>query len=95
MALLKPQSQLHTPGAIQAHGVLIALDGFGVVTHLSANAAKLLGDEAPSLGHALPEPFGLNGASLAAAGSGDSALADHHRVALNGRQFDCFDCHET
>ena len=56
--LLKPQPQLHTPGAIQAHGVLIALDGRGVVTHLSVNAANLLGDEAPSLGHALPEPFG-------------------------------------
>ena len=89
--LLKPQPQLHTPGAIQAHGVLIALDGRGVVTHLSVNAANLLGDEAPSLGHALPEPFGLSGASLAAEADGgeDSALADHHRVALNGRQFDC------
>ncbi len=43
---------IHIPGRIQSHGVLVAFSVDGTVTHVSTNAAELLGDEAPALGQA-------------------------------------------
>jgi len=51
---------IHTPGAIQSHGVLLAFDATGVLRQASANAAALLAPcTLPALGAALqPEHFG-------------------------------------
>ncbi|MGE0330746.1 MAG: GAF domain-containing protein [Ramlibacter sp.] len=46
---------IHIPGRIQSHGVLVAFDTRGVVTHLSVNAQALLGAAAPRMGQALAE----------------------------------------
>lgn len=44
------QEPIHIPGAVQPHGVLVALDGAQLaITHVSANAAELIGATAESL----------------------------------------------
>ncbi len=46
---------IHIPGRIQSHGVLVAFDAALRVSHVSANAAALLGALAPALGQHLDE----------------------------------------
>lgn len=46
---------IHIPGRIQSHGILLALGPDRRVSHLSANAAQMLGADAPVLGQPLAE----------------------------------------
>lgn len=79
---------------IQSHGVLAALDEHGLVTHLSANAADLLGAAAPTLGERLTLTHlpgqaqlltSLNASPSAASGA---PTPGHAQVVINGRSFD-------
>ena len=87
---------IHIPGLVQAHGALVAFDAEGRVTHLSANAAQLLGDTVPAIGEALqPSHFEAEPkvhellAEVLGVGTpgaeGDTGNAD---IALAGRSFD-------
>lgn len=87
---------IHIPGLVQSHGALIAFDPQGTVTHVSDNAAELLGPSIPAVGQTLkPTHFeshpalhamldDANGLD-AQSGEGDAASAD---IALNGSMFD-------
>jgi chemotaxis family two-component system sensor kinase Cph1 len=75
------QEPIHTPGFIQPHGALIALDGQGVMTHRSSNAPDLL-PGLPPLGQLLP--YALWSADGALQRVIDRVLqdaADEHEVA--------------
>ena len=58
---------IHIPGAVQPHGVLLAVDDDGVITTVSANSADLLGPEPDEvLGRSLGDVLGEEVAYLAA-----------------------------
>lgn len=69
---------IHTPGAIQSHGVLLAFDGAGVLRQASVNAAALLAPcTLPALGAALePGHFGADAALHSLLAESLAALAD-------------------
>lgn len=56
---------IRTPGLIQPHGMMLALNEAGLVTHVSANVATYLGHDARSfLGRPLSDGLGAQAAAL-------------------------------
>lgn len=88
---------IHTPGAIQSHGVLLAFDAAGVLRQASANAAALLDPcMLPALGAALePEHLGADPAlhtllaeSLAALAEPDAPMPLAQELRIGRELFD-------
>jgi chemotaxis family two-component system sensor kinase Cph1 len=82
---------IHLPGAIQPHGVLVAVrePDLGIV-QVSANAREMLGVDAVAHGRSLGELVGRapSEAVLRALGSDDLTLANPLRLDVCGRSFD-------
>lgn len=85
---------IHIPGLVQSHGALIAFDGNGIVSHVSANARELMGADAPALGSGVyASSFAghpgveatLHAAADGRAGEGEYGSSE---LRLNGRDFD-------
>ena len=89
------QEPIHIPGFIQPHGILIALDAYGVMTHCSRNAVDIL-PGLGALGQRLScERWSPNGELARAVeqvldetARGDDALPVAFELTLGGRFFD-------
>lgn len=86
---------IHIPGAVQAHGALLAFSPDGVLRWASGNAAGLLGVAVPALGERLDGTH-LDGqevvrVAIAAEFEAPDGVAEpprQHEVTLAGRKFD-------
>jgi light-regulated signal transduction histidine kinase (bacteriophytochrome) len=82
------EEKLHLSGAIQPHGVLLVCDRHGRLSHVSANAAEWLGDEATPaalLGQPLPRFLREVDTGAAQLNTGEHYLGQSH---LSAQEFD-------